>query len=63
GLSKIKEEEVIGMRIMFLSGARQIDVINHYGYSRGAIGAILKNRTWKHIPNTLEELLKLNKTA
>ncbi|MBP5169870.1 MAG: GIY-YIG nuclease family protein [Oscillospiraceae bacterium] len=54
--AKLKEKDVIDIRIRFLQGERQRDIQKDYNVSPQTIYDIVRCRKWKHIPNNLEEL-------
>ena len=57
--AKLNENDVIEIRLRFLNGEKQCDIKNDYEVSTQTIYDIVRNRRWKHIPNTIEELEKL----
>jgi group I intron endonuclease len=58
--AKLTENDVINIRLRFLKGERQCDICKDYPVTPQTIYDIVRCRRWKHIPNTLEELEKLN---
>lgn len=49
--AKLKEQDVIRIYRLWMNGERsQSDLAREYGVSRGAITAIIRNDTWRHIP-------------
>lgn len=54
--AKLKELDVIDIRIRFLKGERQRDIQKDYQVTPQTIYDIVRNRRWKSIPNNLEEL-------
>jgi len=57
--SKLKERQVIEIRLRFLRGERQYKIMVDYPVTRATISDIVNNRRWKHLPNTIEELEKM----
>lgn len=57
--AKLNENDVIEIRLRFLNGENQCNIKNDYEVSTQTIYDIVRNRRWKHIPNTIEELKKL----
>lgn len=57
--AKLTEQQVIEIRLRFLKGERQCDIKKDYSVSAQTIYDIVRNRRWKHIPNTIKELENL----
>lgn len=53
---KLTESDVIDIRLRFLNGERQCDIKKDYPVTTQSIYDIVRNRRWKHIPNTIEEI-------
>lgn len=54
------ESDVIEIRYRFLCGERQKDIIRDYpNVTPQTIYDIVRNRRWRSVPNTLEELEEL----
>lgn len=60
--AKLTKEQVIEIRLRFLKGEKQFMIQEDYPVTRQTIYDIVRNRRWKHIPNTIEELEILKKT-
>lgn len=56
---KLKENEAIEIKLHHLKGCKQINLSKKYNVTRQCIGEICKSKTWKYLPNTIEELEKL----
>ena len=55
--SKLKKNDVVIIRYRFLKGERQKDILKDYpNITPQTIYDIVRNRRWKSVPNTLEEL-------
>lgn len=62
--SPLTESDVIDIRIRRLNGEKIVDINKDYDLvCKSTISKICNNNSWKNIPNTLQELLKLSKTA
>lgn len=48
-LSKLREEQVIEIKLALENGAKQKSLAVQYGVSQGVINSIAKKRTWKHV--------------
>lgn len=57
--AKLTEQQVIEIRLRFLKGEKQCDIKKDYQVSAQTIYDIVRNRRWRHIPNTIKELEKL----
>lgn len=57
--AKLTEQQVIEIRLRFLKGERQCDIKKDYQVSAQTIYDIVRNRRWRHIPNTIKELEKI----
>ena len=57
--AKLTEQQVIEIRLRFLKGERQCDIKKDYQVSAQTIYDIVRNRRWRHLPNTIEELEKI----
>lgn len=57
--AKLKEKDVIEIRLRFLKGEEQCCMKKDYLVSSQTIYDIVRNRRWKHLPNTIEELEKI----
>src|SRR5690625_308266 len=53
---KLKEWQVIEVKIRMLKGESVSRLAREYDVSRQCLYAIRKNNTWKYLPNTIEEL-------
>jgi len=47
--SKLKEKDVIEIRIRLKEGARGVDLAQEFGVKRAAISNVKSRRNWKHI--------------
>lgn len=56
--AKLKKSDVVEIRYRFLCGERQIDIAKDYPVTPQTIYDIIRNRRWKNVPNTKEELEK-----
>lgn len=56
---KLKEGEVIEIKLRSLKGYRQVDLAREFNVTKSCISSICKSKTWKYIPNTIEELEKM----
>lgn len=56
---KLKEKQVIEAKVRMLKGERVMKLSKEYGVTRQCLYAIRKGNTWKYLPNTVEELIKL----
>jgi len=55
--AKLKEQDVVQIRLRFLSGERQCDIHKDYPQiTTQTLYDIVRNRRWKSVPNTIEEL-------
>lgn len=55
--AKLKELDVVQIRLRFLHGERQIDIHKDYPQiTTQTMYDIVRNRRWKCVPNTIEEL-------
>lgn len=55
--AKLKECDVVQIRLRFLSGERQCDIHRDYPQiTTQTLYDIVRNRRWKSVPNTIEEL-------
>lgn len=61
--AKLTEKDVIDIRLRFLKGEKQCDIRKDYPVTTQTIYDIVRNRRWKHIPNTFEELEKVKKPS
>lgn len=60
--AKLKEKDVVQMRLRFLSGERQCDIHKDYPQiTTQTLYDIVRNRRWKSVPNTIEELEEMEK--
>lgn len=50
---------MIEIRLRFLKGEKQRDIKKDYQVSAQTIYDIVRNRRWRHIPNTIKELEKI----
>jgi Mor family transcriptional regulator len=57
--AKLTEQQVIEIRLRFLKGEKQCDIKKDYQVSAQTIYDIVRNRRWRHIPNTIKELEKI----
>ena len=58
--AKLKERDVVQIRLRFLSGERQCDIHKDYPQiTTQTLYDIVRNRRWKSVPNTIEELEKM----
>jgi len=57
--AKLTEQQVIEIRLRFLKGEKQCDIKKDYQVSAQTINDIVRNRRWRHIPNTIKELEKI----
>lgn len=55
--AKLNEQDVVQIRLRFLSGERQCDIHKDYPQiTTQTLYDIVRNRRWKSVPNTIEEL-------
>ena len=55
--AKLKEQDVVQIRLRFLSGERRCDIHKDYPQiTTQTLYDIVRNRRWKSVPNTIEEL-------
>ena len=60
---KLKEKDVIEIRLRVLNGEKQTEVHKDFpSITVQTINDIHRGRRWKHVPNTIEELEKLKET-
>lgn len=60
--AKLKERDVVHIRLRFLSGERQCDIHKDYPQvTPQTLYDIVRYRRWKSVPNTIEELKKMEK--
>ena len=60
--AKLKEQDVVRIRLRFLSGERQCDIRKDYPQiTTQTLYDIVRNRRWKSVPNTLEELEEMER--
>lgn len=58
--AKLKESEVIDMRLRFLNGESRLSIAKDYpNMHPNTIYDIVKGKRWKHIPNSINELERL----
>lgn len=57
--AKLTEQQVIEIRLRFLKGEKQCDIKKDYQVSAQTIYDIVRNRSWRHIPNTIKELERI----
>lgn len=58
---KLSKEDVINIRLRYLKGERQCDILEDYKHiiTRATMSKVCLGQTFKNIPNTIEELEKL----
>lgn len=55
--AKLKEKDVIEMRLRFLKGEKRMNIANDYSFLHpNTVYDIVKGKRWKHLPNTVKEL-------
>ena len=60
--AKLTEQDVVQIRLRFLSGERQCDIHKDYPQiTTQTLYDIVRNRRWKSVPNTIEELEEMEK--
>lgn len=60
--AKLKEHDVVQIRLRFLSGERQCDIHKDYPQiTTQTLYDIVRNRRWKSVPNTIEELEEMER--
>lgn len=59
--SKLKEVEVIEMKIKFLKGEKQSVLAKEFNVTRSSVCGIVNGKTWKYLPRALEELVALKR--
>lgn len=57
--AKLTSDDVINIRLRFLSGERQRDICKDYPVGSQTIYDIVRLRRWRSIPNTIKELKEL----
>ena len=58
--AKLKESEVIDMRLRFLKGEPRLSIAKDYPQLHpNTVYDIVKCKRWKHIPNSIEELERM----
>lgn len=58
--AKLKEKDVVEMRLRFLKGETRMSIARDYSFLHpNTVYDIVKGKRWKHLPNTVNELEEL----
>lgn len=50
--SKLAEDDVVAIRSMYRSGARQVDIATAFGVAQTTISSIVRRQRWRHVEAT-----------
>jgi hypothetical protein len=62
-LAKLKEEDILKIRLAAESGIKRSELVKMYKVNSGAISGILLGRTWKHVGGPLQQPQSKNKLS